>query len=130
VATDNPVVGEIVCDEHDYGPEKALVKLSLKKNRLYVHCPGCGLKQQTLPPFQGWIKKHAVFYPEYQQMYGDGKKYEGGGKPEPEADPVPEPENVQETKTPAAKKQPQAEPQKVKKPGLLSRLGKALAEEE
>lgn len=140
MATDNPVVGEIVCDEHDYGPEKALVKLSVKKNRLYVHCPGCGLKQQTLPPFQAWIKQNATFHQEWQHLYGNGSKYEGGGQRvedgqhqkrlENEKREAQQPDKEQEKETPAAKAEQTPEPAKVKKPSLLSRLGKALAEEE
>lgn len=129
MASNNPTVGSIPCPYH-LEPVTANVKLSEKKQRLYVHCLSCGLNQPTLPPFQDYIKRNATFDKEYSHLYGDGKHYAGGGEPEPEAQPVPEPEKAPEKQAPAAKTEPKEQPQQVKKPGLLSRLGKALAEEE
>lgn len=85
MATDNPVVGEIVCNDHGraVGPKKADVKLSLVRDKLYIHCRTCGIEQKTLPTYQDYIQENAVFHGEYKEMYGIPESpYKGGGEPE------------------------------------------------
>ncbi len=62
MTTENPQVGTVNCPFHFEGQQvQARVKKSLAKNRLYIHCPACGLIQPTLPSFQRWVNEHASF---------------------------------------------------------------------
>lgn len=121
--SDNPTVGKIRCLHHVENVQ-AKVKLSVKKDRLYVHCPNCGLIQPTMPDFQQYIKHNATFEQEFSMYGAAGLEYNGGGEPEPEFTPEPKAEAKKET--PTATPEPEKEPMKR---SFFGSMGKFLAEE-
>jgi len=95
-------VGVIICPHHDDKVVQARIKKSLVTNKLFYHCPACGLYMATLEPLQDWIKKHGKFNEDFAAMYGDGKNYDGGPEPlkekpaAPALKEVPKPEPLKE----------------------------------
>lgn len=69
--TRNPDAGEVVCP---FDGRTAPVRKNAN-GKLYYNCPGCGIVQPALAPFQDWVLDHATLYgPE--------------GKPQREAEPA------------------------------------------